>query len=63
MAHEEDIPQTSPEDDAVLAEWHQKRFLEANRPKRTNAQILHDIVNDPNHKRAIHLHDDGTNRS
>ncbi len=57
---EQDIPQTSPEDDAALAEWHQKRFMEANKPKRTNADILREIANDP--KRKSYFNPDGTRK-
>lgn len=53
--------QTSPEKDLKLAEWHQQRFLEANKPKRTNAQILRDLMDDPNRKPTIFR--DGTGRS
>jgi hypothetical protein len=53
--------QTTPERDAALAEWHQQRFLEANKPKRTNADLLRDLMNDPNRKSVIHR--DGTGRS
>jgi hypothetical protein len=53
--------QTSPEDDLALAEWHQQRFLEANKPKRTNAQILRDLMDDPNREPTIFR--DGTGRS
>lgn len=41
-----------------------KAMAEADRrAQRTNAEILRDIMNDPNRKSVIHRHDDGTNRS
>lgn len=53
--------QTSPSDDLALAEWHQERFAEANKPKRSNAGILRDLMDDPNRKPTIFR--DGTGRS
>lgn len=53
--------QTTPQKDLELAEWHQKRFTEANKPKRTNSEILRDLMNDPERKPTIFR--DGTGRS
>lgn len=53
--------QTSPEKDRDLAEWHQQRFLEANKPKKTNAQILRELMDDPNREPTIFR--GGTGRS
>ena len=53
--------QTNPEKDLELAQWHQERFAEANKPKRTNAQILRDLMDDPNREPTIFR--DGTGRS